>query len=167
MVRRRRSHCVACSRRFQSSGASALVRRECPLSADSVELSARGCFSDKHYRMRFPQDSQCQRPYLGRAINPIINTALTYRNAPSKKSVRFREWRIPVNRMMQPYPQIGPSRLSGDEDEWRVLIRWRQEAPTAMYTISEALREAERLRQADEHETARRILEAAECVPMQ
>jgi hypothetical protein len=98
---------------------------------------------------------------------PVINTSLTNRNAPSKKSVRFREWRIPVNKMMQPYPQIGPSRLSGDEDEWRVLIQWRQEAPTGVYTISEALREAERLRQEDEHEIARRILEAAECVPRQ
>jgi hypothetical protein len=70
--------------------------------------------------------------------------------------------------MMQlPYPQIGPNRLSGDEDEWRILIRWKQEAPTTVYTISEALDEAERLQQAEEHDIAQRIREAAERVPIQ
>ena len=69
--------------------------------------------------------------------------------------------------MMQAYPQIGPNRLSGDEDEWRILIRWNQEAPTAVYTIPEALSEAERLQQAHEYEVAQKIREAAECVPIE
>ena len=49
--------------------------------------------------------------------------------------------------MLQTFPQIGPNRLSGDDDEWRILIRWKQEAPTAIYTIPEALSEAERLQE--------------------
>ena len=68
---------------------------------------------------------------------------------------------------MQAYPQIRPNRLSGDDDEWRILIRWKREAPTAVYTISQALSEAERLHQCDEHEVAQRIRQAAERVPVQ
>ena len=67
--------------------------------------------------------------------------------------------------MLQPYPQIGPNRLSGDEDEWRILIRWKQEAPTAIYTVSQALYEAERLQHANEHEVAQKIREAADRIP--
>ncbi len=67
--------------------------------------------------------------------------------------------------MLQTYPQIGPNRLSGDADEWRILIRWNQGAPTSVYTISEALREAERLQHAHEHEISQKIREAAERVP--
>ena len=63
------------------------------------------------------------------------------------------------------YPQIGSNRLSGDEDEWRILVRWNQDAPTTLFTIPEALREAERLQEADEPDTARRIREAAEYAP--
>jgi hypothetical protein len=54
--------------------------------------------------------------------------------------------------MLQTFPQIRPNRLSGDDDEWRILIRWKQELPTAVYTIPEALSEAERLQQAHEFE---------------
>jgi hypothetical protein len=64
------------------------------------------------------------------------------------------------------YPQIGPNRLSGDEDAWRILIQWKPEAPTTVYTIPEALSEAERLEQANEHEIAQRIREAAEYAPL-
>jgi hypothetical protein len=67
--------------------------------------------------------------------------------------------------MIQTYPQIGPNRLSGDADEWRILVRWNQGAPTTVYTISEALSQAERLQHADEHEIAQKIREAAESVP--
>jgi hypothetical protein len=63
------------------------------------------------------------------------------------------------------YPQIGSNRLSGDEDEWRILIRWKQDAPTALLTIPQALCEVERLQEADEHEIARRIRVAAEYAP--
>ena len=68
--------------------------------------------------------------------------------------------------MIHMYPQIGPNRLSGDEDAWRILIRWKPEAPTTVYTITEALSEAERLEQANEHEIAQRIREAAEYAPL-
>ena len=67
--------------------------------------------------------------------------------------------------MIQTYPQIGPNRLSGDADEWRILIRWKQEAPTAVYTVPQALSEADRLQQSDEHELAQKIREAAQRVP--
>jgi hypothetical protein len=67
--------------------------------------------------------------------------------------------------MLQTYPQIGPNRLSGDADEWRILIRWKQETPTAVYTIPEALSEAERLQQAHQHEIAQKIRDAAGRVP--
>ena len=67
--------------------------------------------------------------------------------------------------MIQTYPQIGPTRLSGDADEWRILIRWKQETPTALYTVPQALSEADRLQQSDEHEVAQKIREAAERVP--
>jgi hypothetical protein len=65
---------------------------------------------------------------------------------------------------MHMYPQIGRNRLSGDEDEWRILIRWTQGEPTSLYTIPQALCEAERLRERDEHEIARRILQAADHI---
>jgi hypothetical protein len=68
--------------------------------------------------------------------------------------------------MIQTYPQIGSNRLSGDEDEWRILIRWKQEAPTTLLTLSQALCEVERLQEADEHEIAARIREAVECAPL-
>jgi hypothetical protein len=68
--------------------------------------------------------------------------------------------------MMETYPQVEPSRLSGDEDEWRVLIQWAEGAPTALYTVPQALGEAERLTEASRHEVARAIREAAEQVPL-
>ena len=67
--------------------------------------------------------------------------------------------------MLLTFPQIGSNRLSGDDDEWRILIRWKQDLPTAVYTIPEALSEAERLQQAHEHEIADRIREAAGRAP--
>jgi len=73
--------------------------------------------------------------------------------------------KLEVDEMIQTYPQIGPNRLSGDADEWRILVRWNQGAPTTVYTISEALSEAERLQHANEHEIAQTIREAAERVP--
>lgn len=66
--------------------------------------------------------------------------------------------------MAQTYPKIGPSRPSGDEDEWRILIRWEEGAPTALYTVPQALNEAERLQDAYLHEVAQSIREAAERV---
>jgi hypothetical protein len=68
--------------------------------------------------------------------------------------------------MIQNYPQIGPNRLSGDEDEWRILIQWKREASPQMYTVSQALCEADRLTQANHHEVAQRIREAAERIPL-
>jgi hypothetical protein len=70
-----------------------------------------------------------------------------------------------VDAMIQTYPQIGPNRLSGDADEWRILIRLKEEAPTAVYTVPQALFEADRLQQSDEHELALKIREAAKRVP--
>ena len=67
--------------------------------------------------------------------------------------------------MIEPYPQVRSNRLSGDEDEWRVLVKWEREAPTAIYTIQQALQQAEALQQAHEHEVARRIREAAARAP--
>ena len=69
--------------------------------------------------------------------------------------------------MIPTYPQIAPNRLSGDEDEWRILIRWNQEARTTVLTISQALDEAERLQEAQEHEIARKIRRAVEHAPLQ
>ena len=66
---------------------------------------------------------------------------------------------------MMTYPQVGPSRLSGDEDEWRILIRWEEGAPTTLYTVPQALSEAERLRDGYKQEVAQAIREAAEQVP--
>ena len=68
--------------------------------------------------------------------------------------------------MVQGFPQIRSNRLSGDEDAWRILIRWKQEGPTRVYTIQEALSEAEKLQQGDEHELARKIRQAAEQAPL-
>jgi hypothetical protein len=68
--------------------------------------------------------------------------------------------------MMQTYPQVGPSRLSGDEDEWRILIQWAEGAPTALYTVPQALAEAEKLEEASRHEVARAIRESADQVPL-
>ena len=95
-------------------------------------------------------------------INPVFNVSLRIaaydpRICPSITPS--------VNEMLQPYPQIGPNRLSGDEDEWRILIRWKQEAPTAIYTVSQALCEAERLQHANEHDVAQKIREAADRIP--
>ena len=67
--------------------------------------------------------------------------------------------------MIQNYPQIGPNRLSGDEDEWRILIQWTQEARAQIYTVSQALCEADRLVHANEYGIAQRIREAAERIP--
>lgn len=63
--------------------------------------------------------------------------------------------------MIHSYPQVASTRLSGDEDEWRVLIRWKQEAATNVYTIAQALDVAARLQQTKEHEVAPRIRDAA------
>jgi hypothetical protein len=68
--------------------------------------------------------------------------------------------------MLQGFPQIGSNRLSGDEDAWRILIRWKQEEPTRVYTIQEALSEAEKLQQRSEHELARKIRQAADHAPL-
>lgn len=68
--------------------------------------------------------------------------------------------------MRQNLPQIGSNRLSGDADEWRVLVRWQQEQPTLVYTIQQALYEAKKLQAAQEHELARQIREAAEKAPL-
>jgi hypothetical protein len=68
--------------------------------------------------------------------------------------------------MLQRFPQIGSNRLSGDEDAWRILIRWKQEGPTTVYTIQEALSEAEKLQQRNEHELAQKIRQAADHAPL-
>jgi hypothetical protein len=67
--------------------------------------------------------------------------------------------------MAQTYSKIGPSRLSGEEDEWRILIRWEEGAPTALYPVPQALRIAEGLQEAYRHAVAQSIREAAERVP--
>ena len=63
--------------------------------------------------------------------------------------------------MIDTYPQVASTRLSGDDDQWRVLIRWKQEAATTVYTISQALDEAAKLQRSNEHEIAQRIRDAA------
>ena len=64
------------------------------------------------------------------------------------------------------YPRVAPMRLSGDDDEWRILIRWKQETQTTVYTVPQALDEAARLQQTNEHEVAQRIRDAAEYAPL-
>ena len=68
--------------------------------------------------------------------------------------------------MIQSYPQVASTRLSGDDDQWCILIRWNEEAPTRLLTIRQALGEVGRLQEADEHESARRIREAVEYGPL-
>ena len=68
--------------------------------------------------------------------------------------------------MIQSYPQVESTRLSEAADEWRILIRWNEEAPTRLLTISQALGEVRRLQDVGDQEIARRIREAVEYGPL-